>query len=164
MSKSLLFYVIPEWTDTRKYCKRKKLKPHKSVIKTLDDYQFEDVTQYSKDGYIYYVLEYDNCPNGFMQTIMRLPQLPYEELLDVALTSKNYGERYGAIGIILKYHPSEFEQYLSSVNVECIKKRKEQIQLKRMVAFINSFAKTNSGYVRSLENILSLCEKIEYLL
>lgn len=51
-----------------------------------------------------------------MVTLMRLPKLSYEELLNDALNSKHLEERIGETGIILKYYLKNFEKTLISMN------------------------------------------------
>lgn len=160
MSKSLLFYTIDECTDVDKYCKNKGLRPYKYEKKTLDNRPFEQVVQYIKDGFVYDVLEWDRCYSGYMVTLMRQPKLSYKELLNVALTSKYFDERVGAVGIILKEHPTEFEQYLFEISKDNIKNSPEKIQFKKVAKLINDFIKVNTSYVLSLEKILLLCENL----
>lgn len=160
MSKPLLFYAIGEYISVSDYCKRKGLKSYKTIEKTLDGEPFPVVIQYTKNGYIYDVLEYNQCYSGYAVVLMRCPKLSYEELLNVALESKNMDERVGAIGLILKDHPVLFEKFLLSVNMEGINKKKKK-QIKRLVSFIYDFARVNSNNVRKMENINALCEKLK---
>lgn len=117
MRKPLSFYVISERTDHVKYCKRKGLIPYKFIDKSLDGQILNYVTQYVYKGYIYNALGYDQCYSGYMLTLMRLPQLSYEELLNTALRSRKYAERAGATGMILKDYPKEFEKFLLSIKL-----------------------------------------------
>lgn len=161
MSKALFFYTIDEFQDELKYYKRKGLKPYKYKQRTLNGQPFDVVaTQYKKDNYIYDVLEWDQCYSGYMLTLMRLPQLSYEELLEVALKSKYHDERAGAIGVILKDYPNQFQRYLLALSEIDINSLREHKRIKRMIIFINEFIKKNNSYVHHLDRILALCEKI----
>jgi len=160
MSKALFFYTIGEFQDEEKYCKRKGLKPCKYTQRTLNGQPFDVVaTQYTKDGYIYDVFEWDQCYSGSMLTLVRLPRLSYEELLDVALTSKYLDERAGAIGTILKEYPNEFEHYLLKISEMNIAVLPEKRKIKRMITFINSTVKPYGGS-NNRERIISLCKEM----
>ena len=143
MSRHLLFYTIDERTDVAKYCKRKGLKPDKVEKKTLDNKLFEDIVQYSKDGSRYIVLDEKQCYSGYMLTLMKLPILSYEELLNVALSSKKYDERAGAIGIILKCYAPKFEEYLLETSNNLPDNLLERKKFKKMVHFINQMKQQN---------------------
>lgn len=161
MFKALRFYVIDEITDVNKYCKHKGFKPYNSVMKTLDGKPFEVVTQYTKSGYIYDVLNWDECYSGYMVTLAQRPQLSFKELVGIALTSKNAGERAGAIGILLKNHVDEFEKYLSDANENDCKDKTAQKEITRMATFIYDFVWPSTSYVEDLERIMLLCEKLK---
>lgn len=160
MGVPLLFYVIDEHTDDVKYSKKKGMVPYKLENKTLDNQIYKSVIQYSYKDYIYDVLEANQCYSGYMVTLMRLPKLSYKELLGTALTSKKYEERAGAIGIILKDYPIEFERYLSSIKNMDFNNLTEKSSIKRMAKMINDFIRENTSYVWPLEKILSLCEDL----
>lgn len=162
MSKPLLFYTIDERTDICSYCKRKGLRPYKVENKVLDNCLLEQVIQYVKGDFLYEVLDCDQCYSGYMVTLMRLPKLSYEELLNVALTSKYLDERAGAIGTILKDYPNQFEDYLLVLSEVSITSSCENKHIKRMITFINNFIKENTSYVWRLDRILLFCEKISY--
>lgn len=84
-----------------------------------------------------------------------------QELLDVALSSKKYDERAGAIGIILKCYASKFEEYLLETSNNLPDNLLERKKIKKMVHFINHFIRDNTSYVLEVESILLLCERIE---
>lgn len=158
MSKPLLFYSINERTDVYDYCKRKGLKPYKFENKVLDGYLFKDVIQYVKGDFVYEFLD-DNEYYFGMTILMRLPQLTYERLLNVALNSRYYDERVGAISIILKDYTKEFEQFLiSMLNVE-----KKEIRYKRGLKRVSKFIcwLMREYYKSKLENIRDICEKLK---
>jgi len=161
MSKPLLFYVIDERTDYIKYCKRKGMIPYKFTDKRLDGQIYKSAIQYTYQGHIYNVLNCAQCYSGYMITLMQLPKLSYEELIDIALSSTKSEERSGAIGIILKDYPNEFEQYLSSIKDIDSENLSKKNNVKRMVELINNFIKNNTSYAWSLEKILFLCEELE---
>ncbi len=157
MSKPLLFYTVDEKTDVEKFCKRRGLKPHIFEIKELDGVRYSVVDKYIKDGYIYDVLNYDErCYSGYMVTLMRLPKLSFEELLNTALSSKSFQERAGAIGILLKDYPKEFERFLSDFNKN-IGKGRQLKQIKRLAGFITD---NRSHYSDELGKIVALCKRI----
>lgn len=160
MGKPLLFYTIDEQTDVSKYCKRKGLKPYKVINKIMDNCLLEQAVQYSKNGFLYDALEYDQCYSGYMVTLMRLPKMTYEELLKVALSSKSSDERAGAIGVILKDYPIQFENYLLKLSKSNTNTMYEKKRIKRMITFINNFVKDNTSYVCCRDRILRLCEEI----
>ena len=160
MRKALLFYTVDERTDIYGYCKKRGVKPYKFESKVLDGCPFEQAIQYTKYDFVYDVLEYDQCYSGYMVILMRLPKLSYEELLNVALTSKHPEERAGAIGVILKEHPMQFENYLSALSEASTTTLHRNKHIKRMIAFINNFIKVNTSYILHLDKILLLCEKI----
>ena len=148
--KPLLFYVIDEHTDDIKYCKKKHMKPYNVVNGNIMQYEYK--------GYIYDILEQGECYSGYMVTLMRLPKLHFDDLINVALESKNYQERIGAIGVILKDYRSEFEQYLLSLSDDVIYNKKKNI--KRLVDYI-CILPDYTSYVWDLSVILSQCEKIK---
>lgn len=160
MSKPLLFYTIDERTDICNYCKRKGLKPYKLENKAFDSCLLEQAIQYVKDDFVYEVLDCGRCYSGYMVTLMRLPKLSYEELLNVALTSKYLDERAGAIGTILKDHPNQFQDYLLALSETSINTSRENKRIMRIITFINNVIKENTSYVWHLDRILLLCEKI----
>lgn len=160
MHKALLFYTIGEYTSVERYCKRKGLKPFKTIMKTLDNQPFPVVTQYSKGEYIYDVLGYQDCYSGYMVTLMRLPQLAYQELLNVALTSHNSDERAGATGILLKDYPREFEDFLLMVSEKNIVDKQEKRQILRLTRFILDFVCAYTSYVQDMGTVISLCQMI----
>jgi len=168
VGKPLLFYVIDEHTDEIKYCKKIGLLPYKFEDKicyssdpTIGNQTIKTVIQYTYKDYIYDALELSQCYSGYVVTLMRLPKLSYEVLLNTALTSTEYDERVGAVGIILKDYPNEFERYLSSIkNMDSIN-LSEKNKIKRMVTLINDFIKNSTSYVWHLERILSLCEELK---
>lgn len=160
MSKPLLFYMIEEHKYNVKHCKKEGFKPYKIENKSIDQYHFEQVVQYIKDDYIYEVLEGNQCfTSDNMIVLMRLPKLSYEELINTALYSKELDERIGAVGIILKDYPKEFERYLLLIkcNNDDLPEEKE---IKRMVILINDLISKNTSYVWPLKKILSLCEEL----
>ena len=168
MGKPLLFYVIDERTDSAKYCKNKRMKPYKFEDLTcycsdpaIDNYVYKNAIQYSYKGHIYDVLSSKQCYSGYEATLMRLPKLSYEELINTALESKKIDEIAGAIGMILKDYSVEFEQYLSSIKNMDFNNLSEKNSIKRMVTMINDFIRKNTSYVWPLEKILSLCEELQ---
>lgn len=163
MKKPLHFYVIDERTDNIKYCKSRGLIPYKfkELKCDLDDHVIETVTQYTKNGYVYDVLEGDQCyTRGHMVTLMRLPKLSYEELLNDALNSKHLEERIGATGIILKYYLKNFEKTLISMNNSQIIHLENKKNAKRMAVYVYGLI-DGSCYIRKLENIRDLCKELE---
>lgn len=160
MSKPLLFYTIDEFTDADRYCKRKGLTPFKFEDRELDGHTFKSVIQYTKDGFIYDVLEADQCYSGYTITLMRSPKLSYENLLHIALTSRHLAERAGAIGTILKEHPDQFQNYLLALRNENNAWREDK-RIRRMVIFVNEI-KNYTSYVLRAGKILQLCEELLY--
>lgn len=152
-----LFYTIGEYTDIEKYCKRKGLKPHQTILKTLDGQPFPVVTQYCKGGYIYDVLGFEQCYSGYMVTLMRLPGLSALELWEVARASRSLDERAGAVGMLLKEHPETFEAFLSETCRKPVLSGRERRQLRRLASFILDFVCACNSHVQDREAILSLC-------
>ena len=161
MGKPRLFYIIYEFTNEDKYCKRNGLMPYK--IQEMSTHIIGDPIiympiQYIKRGYVYEVLD-DNEYYFGMTILMRLPQLTYERLLNVALNSRYYDERVGAISIILKDYTKEFEQFLiSMLNVE-----KKEIRYKRGLKRVSKYIcwLMREYYKSKLENIRDICEKLK---
>ena len=163
MKKTLYFYVMDERTDNIKYCKARGLTPYrfKRLKCEIDGKVIKSVTQYTKNGYVYDVLEGDQCyTRGYMVTLMRLPKLSYEELLNVALHSKHLEERIGATGIILKDHSNEFEKTLISMNNSAVADLENKKNAKRMAAYVYGLI-DGSHYVMQLESIRDLCKELE---
>ena len=157
MGKTLLFYMVDEHVDVDKYCKRKGLRPHKFVEKILDGKPFKQAVQYVKGECVYQLLEGElHSYTGCMFAIMRIPELPYEALLNVALTSKHFDERAGATGVILQKHSERFRKYLIEIAKADIKFLKDKKHIMRMVKFINE----NTRCEKHLEEIMTLCEMI----
>lgn len=161
MSKPLLFYLLNEWTDEAVYFWVRGLKPCKIEEKTLDNELFIQVVQYTKGGYVYDVFD-GNCYNGHMITLMRLPKLSYEELLQTVLTSRHYDERMGAMGIILKEHLPNFEQYLMEIIRQGAADWRSRNQVKRLLKVINELSEI-CGSVRELDRMHLLCEQLDSL-
>ena len=161
MKKAELFYAVGDYMDEAKYCKRKGLIPHKTIMKTLDGKPFPVVEEYTKDGNIYVSLEADRCYSGYTVTWMRLPELPFEELLAVALTTGRIEDRAGSLGILLKKHASAFTEYLRAVqqngNLDPVQRK----QIAVVTAFICDFIRENTSYIQALEDILSICEELK---
>ena len=163
MKKALHFYVINERTDNIKYCKSRGLIPYKfkGLRCELDNVVIETVIQYTKNGYIYDVLEGERCyTKGYMTTLMRLPKLSYKELLNTAMCSKYSEERIGAIGIILKDYSKEFEDTLKSMNASAIIGWKNKKNTKRMVKYVYSLI-DETHYIVQLENIRDICKDLK---
>lgn len=146
----LLFYVIDEHTDDIKYCKKKGMKPYNVINGKY--------TQYEYKGYIYDVLECGECYSGYMVTLMRLPELSFNELLNVALGSKYYEERFGALGIILKDYNIQFEKYLQLLSDDAIYQSRKNIQ--RMVDRVLDLHQWTS-YVCDMHSIMNECEGVK---
>ena len=163
MKKDRLFYVIQEHTDVDKYCKRKGFKPQKKIVKVIEDisFEFEVVVQYSRNGQLYDVLDGMSCYSGFMVTLMKLPKLSYDELLNLALTADNLDETAGAIGIILKECPEMLEKYLSEIADNEITDKIRRKQIARIVSLIYNLIRVYVGYTDDLENIFCICEKLK---
>lgn len=161
MGKSELFYAVGEYTDDAKYCKSNGLKPHKTVMKSLDRKPFPVVIEYSKDGNIYASLGADKCYSGYMVTLMRLPELPFEELLSVALTAKRIEDRAGALGIILKKYASAFAQYLLMIKQKGNLNPVQKKQIALVTTFIYDFIREKSSYIQEMEDVLSLCKELK---
>jgi hypothetical protein len=162
MRKPLLFYVFHEHTDHDKYCKRIGMIPYD--FKEIDMYgtTIKLVKKYLYKGFLYIVLEGDECYSGYMTILMRLPKLSFMELLDTALTSRKQGERDGAIGVILKDYPNEFKQYFSSIQAMDIEDLINNNVIKRIVKTIIILIRNNiSSHMRQLETILTICEEIQ---
>lgn len=162
MRKPLLFYVIDERTDVAAYCKRKGMKPIKFIEASLDDQIYKRAVQYSYKSVIYDVLDWNQCYSGFMVTLMRSPKLSYEELIEVALTSKKFGERAGAVGIILKEYTAEFERYLLSTKDMDFDQLPRKKEIVRMATVIYDFIREHNSDVWPLEKILSLCDELRW--
>ena len=160
MSKPLLFYLIDERTDSSAYCKRKGMKPYKSEGRILDNEVYKSEIQFTYKGHIYDVLESDQCYTGYMITLMRLPKMAYVELLNVALDSKHYKERIGAMGIILKEYAKEFEQSLISMTDTGIEPIENKRHIKRMLVYV--YHLINTSYNSELEYIRNICRELLY--
>ena len=166
MKKTLHFYVIDERTDNTKYAKSRGLKPYKfkELRCELDDNVIKTVVQYTKGGYIYEVLEGDQCcTKGYMTVLMQLPKLSYQELLNDAIYSKYSEERIGSVSVILKDYSKEFENTLKSMDTSAIADIKNKKLLKRMAVYIYGLIE-GTHYIDQLETIRDLCKKLELLL
>ena len=161
MGKAALFYAVGEYVDDAKYCKRKGLMPHKTIMKSLDGNPFPVVVEYAKEGKIYAALEAGDCYCGYSVMLMQLPELPFTELLSVALTAKRIDDRAGALGIILKKHEAAFLQYLLAVRESEDRNPTQKKQIALVTAFVYDFIRENSGYVQKMEDILSLCKALK---
>ena len=161
MGKCELFYAVAEHTDDAKYCKRKGLTPYNTDLKVLDKKPFRVVKAYAKDGNIYAVFGADKCYSGYMVTLMRLPELSFDDLLSVALTTKRIEDRAGALGIILKKYEDDFAQYLLTVKQSSNTNRVQEKQIALIAFFIDDFIRENSIYVQRMENILLICRELK---
>ena len=157
------FYCVDEFTNVEKYCRRKGLKPYKTISKFLDGCPFSAVVQYTKGGYVYDVLEYSQCYSGYMVTLMRLPKLLFTELLELAMTSRHADEREGAIGMILKDHEREFEVFLTALCDRDISDKREKKRVVRVARFILGYVREHTSYVQDMEKVLDLCQQISTL-
>ena len=161
MGRPELFYTCGEYEDDVKYCKRKGLKPHRTIMKTLDGKPFTVVEEYSKGGNIYVSFEAEKCYSGYAVTLMRLPELPFEELLAVALTSKRVEDRAGALGIILKKHEAAFKQYLLTIKQNTTLNIAQKRQIAAVSMFIYDFIRENTSYIQNMDEILSLSKELK---
>lgn len=111
-----LFYLIDEHEDNIAFCKRKKLKPliYKEIVVPDTDIDFLNVQKYYTPKYVYRVLQSSECYSGYPITLMREPQLSYEDLINVLLRTKKRDEKLGALGILLKQYPENFKQFFHS--------------------------------------------------
>lgn len=162
MKKSLHFYVIDERTDNIEYCRSRGLIPYKfkELKCALDDNVIKTVVQYAGNGYVYDVLEGDQCyTKEYMVTLMRLPKLSYGELLNDALYSKYSEERIGATGIILKEYPKEFEKTLISITNSATVSLANKRGVRRMARYVYELI-NDSCYVSQLENIRDICKEL----
>ncbi len=161
MGKSELFYAVGECLDDAKYFKRKGLQPNKTVMKSLDGKPFPVVLEYTNGSDIYVSLAADKCYSGYVVTLMRLPELPFDELLHVALTATRIEDRAGSLGMILKNHEAAFEQYLLAIkqneHLDAIHKK----QIAVVTTFVCEFIQENTSYIRDMKKILSLCEELK---
>lgn len=158
--KKLLFYTVGEYIGVSDFCKRKGLKALKTITKSLDGFPFEVAVQYSSGKYAYEVLDCSECYSGFMTTLMRLPKLTYEQLLEVALTSKSFDEKAGAVGIILKDHSGEFKYFLSSFVENLGADTSDTARVKEVAVLITEFIKERNDRVCKMVDILLLCNNI----
>lgn len=161
MGRSKLFYAVGEYTDDVKYCKRKGLRPHKTIMKSLDGKQFPVVLEYTNGNDIYVSLTADQCYSGYAVTLMRLPALPFEDLLFVALTTNRVEDRAGALGIILKNHKAAFEQYLLTVKQNELLDTLHKKQIALVATYVYGFISENTSYIRDMGKILSMCEELK---
>lgn len=161
MGKSELFYAVGEYIDDAKYCKSKGLRPHKTIMKSFEGKPFSVVVEYAKGDNIYVSLTESKCYSGYTVTLMRLPELPFEELLSVALTAKRIEDRAGALGMILKKHEVAFEKYLLTVkqneNLDSVQKK----QIALVTTFVYDNIRENTSYIWDMEKILSLCDELK---
>lgn len=162
MKESLLFYVVDEHTDCTKFCKRKGMKPYsfEKRICMPDNIMIEFVTQYSYNGYIYDVLNGMECYTDFEVTLVRIPNLSFEELLNVALFSKYLDERVGAMGMILKNNSIDFKRYLLAINNSDIEISGMERNLKQMLSYIDERLRSYRGHIKDFDIILELCEEL----
>ena len=159
--RNQLFYTINDRTDDSKYLKRKGFIPYQVVTRTLDGNPFDTVVKYQNNGFIYEVLDPSQCYSGYMITLMKLPKLSYEELLKVALDSCHVEERAGAVGIILKEHPEEFEKFLEQVkNVERFDEKFKK-KIRRLLSFVCDFIGPFTSFAQRFPKIMSTCEEIK---
>lgn len=111
-----LFYLIDEHDDNILFCKRKRLKPliYKKAKVPNTDIVFLDVQKYYTNKYVYKVLQSSECYSGYPITLMREPQLSYDDLINVLLRTKKYDERLGSLGVLLKHYPESFKKFFHS--------------------------------------------------
>lgn len=111
-----LFYLIDEHEDNVIFCKKRRLKPiiYDEVKVPNTDITFLNVQEYSAGKYVYKVLQSAECYSGYPITLMREPQLSYDDLINVLLHTKKYDERLGSLGILLKQYPNDFKKFFCS--------------------------------------------------
>lgn len=161
MNRALFFYVIDERTDVIDFCKRKGMKSYELSEVLCDNQIYKIPVQYTYKGYKYIVLDCEQCYSGYDTTLMSLPKLDYEDLLKIALLSKKQQERIGAIGIILKEHATQFEEYLLLIKEGYFDDYQQEKYIRRMIKTINNFIWENTSYVWSLKKIREICKKIK---
>lgn len=161
MNSAELFYVIGEYVDDEKYCRRKGLHPHRTIEKTLDGKLRPVVVEYTKGNEIYVALSAGQCYSGYAVTLMKLPELPFEELLHVALSAKRVADRAGALGIILKKYETAFEQYLLGVSQSTHLNSEQEKKIAVVATFICDFIRENTSFIWDMQKILFLCEELK---
>jgi hypothetical protein len=161
LNKAELFYTIDEYTDTTKYCRSKGLRPYKIIEKTLDSKPLPVAVEYIKGNSIYVALSMSQCYSGYSITLMKLPELPFETLLNVSLSTKRAADRAGALGIILKKYTVAFEKFLCDAahNEHWDLEKKRQLAL--VATFICDYIRENTSYIWHMNKTLQLCEEIK---
>lgn len=97
------------------------------------------------------------CYSSWEYTIMKLQQMNFVQLLNLALNTKKYDERVGELGIILRHHEFEFTNFLTDVYSGNIPADKAK---KKLTKLIYSEIKQRSDFVRGMKTILNLCSFI----
>lgn len=149
MKKLLQFYIFDEHTDYEKECIKLGMKPIAKSGGLVKAYSYGECE--------YVVLGRSECYSGWEHTIMKLPQLTYNQLYNLAINANIYDERVGAVGIMLKFHEDEFIDYLEKVINKTIPFDK---QIKKLAKLISTEIKQRSDYVSGMEIILKLCHEI----
>ena len=161
MSKALQFYVMTELENTSRFCRWHRLVPYKTVpiyingVKT----EHEMAVQYKKKDYIYDVLAFDECICGYGTVLARQPEPSYEQLLEMALTTKHKSERFGSIGIILKKYRKEFIKYISAIDNSIKENVATKDQVKALIEFVLGPLKSMLHYSFDMEDIYILCKQ-----
>ena len=146
------FYVFDEHTDYEKPCIKLGMKPYAM--------KGDIPISFLRGEEEYVVLGHRECYSGWEHTIMKLPKMNFTELYELALHTKIYDERVGALGIILKFHQSDFVDSFTKV-VEGITPVDSSI--KKIAKLITREIRERSEYVDEMKTLLKLCDKVSSL-
>lgn len=151
MKNLLQFYVFDEHTDYERECIKLGMKPSSKVDGLIKSFTYRE--------YEYIVLKRSDCYSGWEHTIMKLPQMDFNQLYKLAVSTNTYDERVGAVGTILKCHKDEFTNLLIKTFNKEISKSK---QIKKISKLILTEIKERSDYVSEMKDLLKLCYDICY--
>lgn len=134
------FYVFDEHDYVISECK--KMGMHPLCNTGLDKFICE--------GDIYTILSAHECYSGWEMTLMKEPELGYDDLVWLVYNTRLYSERVGALGILLIRHRERFQEFLAKQP----KKDKKTHKIKKMI--VKELAEC-SHYVREMKDLIEIC-------
>lgn len=151
MKNLFQFYVFDEHTDYERECIKLGMKPSSKLDRLIKTFTYM--------GYEYIVLNRSDCYSGWEYTVMKLPQMNFDQLYKLEISTKIYDEKVGALGMILKYYDVEFTHLIKKAYENEIPNRK---QIKKISELILTQIKERSDYVDEMKDLLKLCYEICY--
>ena len=138
------FYVFDEHTDYVKECQKIGLSKTIKYDKAIEEWIVDDR--------VYKRLDPWECYSFLAIVLMQLPEPSFDVLFEMALKSKDYGEKYASLGIILAKH----EKLLAhKIKTQRVLTREMKNLIKEIIRLLN-----HSTVNEDFSELLALCDSI----